>query len=104
MALDMLFNAFILFLTGLAIFAITTFFLSKNAKLGFDGTNSRINEAGYYLNEFRKQSNALKRKATEKLNAAQAEKEIAWYAKELGIREEEKKEKDKEKIRAVARR
>ncbi len=104
MALDLLFSAFVLFLTGLAIFAIATFFLSKNAKFGFDSTNSRINEAGYYLNEFRKQSNALKKKAAEKLNAAQAEKEIAWYAKELGVREEEKKEKEKEKLKAIARR
>lgn len=102
MALDLLFATFILFLIGLAIFAIATFFLSKKAKFWFDLTNSNINEVGYYLNEFRKQTSALRLKAAKKLNAAQVEKEIAWYTKELGICKEEKKEK--EKVKAVARR
>ncbi len=99
MALDLLFAGFVLFLLGLAVFAIATFFLSKNAKLEFDSTNSRLNEAGYYLNEFRKQANALKNQAARKLNAAQAEKEIASFVKKLGVREE----KEKLKLKAVAR-
>ncbi len=102
MVLDLLFVGFMLFLLGLAVFAIATFFLSKNVKLEFDSMNSRVNEAGYYLNEFRKQANALKNQAARKLNAVQAEKEIASFAKKLGVREE--REKEKLKLKAVARR
>jgi hypothetical protein len=102
MALDLLFAGFVLFLVGLGVFAIATFFLSKSAKFEFDLTNSRVNEAGYYLNEFRKQANSLKSKAARKINAAEAEKEIAAFAKKLGVREEN--EKEKLKLKAIARR
>jgi len=47
MVLDLVFGGFILFLLGMAVFAIATFFTSKSAKLGFYDANSRINEVSY---------------------------------------------------------
>jgi len=89
------------FLLGLAVFAVALYWFSRQARRGFDGTNSRLSEVSFYLNEFAKAAARLREKSGEKATAAFVEKKLVSAAADLEEEREILKEKEKRRLVAV---
>lgn len=74
---------FTMLIVGLTVFAIMAYFTSKRARHWFSSVNERINDASYWLNEFRKQMMRLKEKIAGKATKSFLEKSLSSAEKKL---------------------
>lgn len=74
---------FTMLIVGLTAFAIMAYFTSKRVRHWFSSVNERVNDASYWLNEFRKQTMRLKEKVAGKASKGSLEKAFSSAKRKL---------------------